>query len=105
MKKPKQVKRYCPYCKKHTEHKVTLAKKRTPFSTHRLAFGSKPRVMARGRRRGAGNKGKYSRKPVASRKMSGKKHSKKTDFRYECSVCKKIHMQKKGKRAKKIEMV
>ncbi|HII65876.1 TPA: hypothetical protein HA295_03825, partial [Candidatus Woesearchaeota archaeon] len=36
-------------------------------------------------------------------KMTGKKATKKTDFRYECKNCKKEHAQKKGIRAKKVE--
>ncbi|HLC16543.1 MAG TPA: 50S ribosomal protein L44e, partial [Thermodesulfovibrionia bacterium] len=38
MKLPKNVKRYCPYCKKHTEHKVSQTKKGKPSS---MTYGSK----------------------------------------------------------------
>jgi len=37
--------------------------------------------------------------------MTGKKLSKKTDFRYTCKECKKSVCQKDGFRAKKIELV
>jgi ribosomal protein L44E len=37
--------------------------------------------------------------------MTGKKASKKTDLRYECKICKKTHMQRKGFRTKKLEFV
>src|SRR3989344_1156367 len=100
MKVPKMKWRYCPYCKKHTEHKVNISKKRAASS---LTHGSKYRARRRGKARGFGNLGRYS-KPAASKfKRGGKKVSKKTDFRYECKECKKQHMQKKGKRARRVE--
>lgn len=105
MKLPKLVKRYCPYCKKHTEHKVSQAKRKTPSSTHPLGYGSKKRAKLRGSARGAGNLGRYSKPAITKFKMGGKKTSKKTDLRYQCVVCKKSHTQKKGKRAKKVEFV
>lgn len=100
MKLPKTVKRYCPFCKKHTEHKVAQSKKKAPSS---LSRGSKIRARKRGRARGTGNLGRYSKPAITKWKMTGKKSTKKTDFRYECSTCKKSHAQKKGFRAKKIE--
>ncbi len=100
MKIPKQIKRFCPYCKAHTEHKVTQNKKKGASS---LTYGSKIRARRRGKARGQGNLGRYSKPAVTQFKMTGKKLSKKTDFRYECKVCKKIHMQKKGIRAKRVE--
>ena len=101
MKVPKTMKRLCKFCKKHTEQKVTSAKKRTPGSTHPLSKGSQKR---REFNKGLGNLGTRGSKPALSKfKMTGAKQTKKTDFRYECSVCKKIHTQKKGKRAKKVE--
>jgi large subunit ribosomal protein L44e len=101
-KYPKTVMRLCPYCRKHTEHKVMAAKKKTRGTAHPMSWGSRTRIERRGRARGYGNTGKYS-KP-AKPKMTGKKQSKKTDFRYECKVCKKQHAQRKGFRAKKVEM-
>jgi large subunit ribosomal protein L44e len=101
---PKTVKRYCPYCKKHSDHKVKASKKATPGSAHPLSHGSKIRQRARGVNRGFGNHGRYSRKPVNARKRGGRKTSKKTDLRYECSVCKRMHVQKKGIRTKKLEI-
>jgi len=101
MKIRKMMKRYCPKCKKHTEQKVSQSKKKTPFSTHPLAKAGKKR---RGFGHGFGNRGTRGSKPaIGSFKMTGKKSSKKTDFRYECKECKKIWVQKKGFRAKKIE--
>ena len=100
MKLPKLIKRHCPYCKKHTEHKISQAKKRKPRS---MTYGSKLRAKRRGSARGIGNRGRYSKPAISKFKMTGKKMSKKTDLRYECKECKKTHMQKKGFRAKKVE--
>ena len=103
MKVPKVTKRLCPHCKKHTEHKITNAKRRTPNSAHPMSYGSKKRAKLRGQARGTGNLGRYSKPAISKFKMTGKKVSKKTDFRYQCKECKKSHVQKKGVRAKKIE--
>ncbi|MDO8740586.1 MAG: 50S ribosomal protein L44e [Candidatus Woesearchaeota archaeon] len=100
MKLPKTTKRYCPYCKKHTEHAIIFGKKRSPSS---MSYGSKYRARKRGQARGHGNLGRYSKPAVTKFKMTGKKQTKKTDLRYECKVCKKQHVQKKGIRAKKVE--
>ena len=105
MKLPKNIKRHCPYCKKHSEHKVTEAKKRSKGSSNPMSFGSKSRTKKRREWRGFGNLGKYSKPPISKFKMTGKKNSKKTDFRYECSSCHKTHTQKKGIRAKKVELI
>lgn len=101
MKIPKIIKRYCAKCKKHTDQKITSAKKRTAGAAHPLAKFAKQRS---GFGKGIGNLGRYGSRPAISKfKMTGKKASKKTDFRYECSVCKKSSVQKKGIRTKKIE--
>src|SRR3989338_2262600 len=89
MKIPKTQKTYCPTCKKHTEHKVSDAKKRTMGTAHPMGYGSKRRAKLRGVR-GTGNLGRYSKPPGSRFKMWGKKQSKKTDLRYQCNVCKKI---------------
>lgn len=93
----------CPYCKKHTEHKVSNSKKRTPNTTHPMSLGSKKRMWLRGEARGMGNTGKFSRGAMSGWKRYGKKASKKSDLRYECKVCKKTHTQGKGFRAKRLE--
>lgn len=105
MKIPKARNRYCPTCKKHTEHKVTNNKGKTPFSAHPLAAGNKNlRAKWRGRL-GFGNHGKYSKPALSKSKMFGKKTSKKTDFRFECGTCKKSHTQNMGIRSRKVEFV
>jgi large subunit ribosomal protein L44e len=103
MKIPKTTKRLCPHCKKHTEHKISSAKRKTPFSAHPMSYGSKKRAKLRGAARGYGNKGRYSKPAISKFKMTGKKVSKKTDLRYQCKECKKSHVQKKGVRMKRVE--
>jgi large subunit ribosomal protein L44e len=103
MKLKKTANRYCPFCRKHTEMKVSLAKKRGRNAAHPLSRGSESRVMRRGLRRGVGNLGRFSKPPKP--KMSGKKLSKKSDIRYTCKICNKTHTQRRGFRAKKLELV
>ena len=100
MKLPKTANRYCPYCKKHTQHRVSLNKKRNPRT---MTYGSKIRARRRGQARGIGNMGRYSKPAITKFKMTGKKSTKKTDLRYECSECKKTHIQREGFRSKKLE--
>ncbi len=103
MKIPKEMKRHCPFCKKHTIHTVSQAKRKAKGSKRPLGKGSKIRTKLRGFWKGTGNLGKYSKPPKP--KMVGKKLTKKTDFRYTCRECKKTHAQKKGIRAKKVELI
>ena len=100
MKLTKNVKRFCKKCKKHTDHKILQSKKKAPRS---LSKGSKVRARRRGRARGTGNLGRYSKPAITKWKMTGKKSTKKVDLRYECGTCKKMSVQRKGFRAKKIE--
>ncbi|OGM02217.1 hypothetical protein A3K72_00935 [Candidatus Woesearchaeota archaeon RBG_13_36_6] len=100
MKLPKIRRKYCPKCKKHTEHKVMQSKKRNPSS---LKKGSKYRMKKRGQGRGHGNLGRLSKGALTKWKRYGKKTTKKTDLRYECKECKKQHVQRKGIRAKRVE--
>jgi|SRR3989344_7966532 len=102
MKLPKEIKRLCPYCKTHQIHKIVQVKKRQASS---LSKGSKHRARKRGRARGVGNLGRYSKPAVTKFKSTGKKASKKLDLRYECKVCHKKHVQSSGKRAKRVEFI
>ena len=102
MKLPKTKNRYCPYCRKHTVHKIIKVKKGRASS---LTYGSKYRARKRGQARGKGNKGRYSKPAVNAWKQTGKKRTKKSDLKYVCTDCKKAHLQKKGFRASKIEIV
>lgn len=104
MKIPKIQKRYCPFCRKHSEHKVINQKFKGLNKTHTQTKGSQIRTKKRGSRAGVGNKGRFSRPSIAKRKMTGAKTSKKTDLRFTCQVCKKTSVQKKGKRVRRIEL-
>ncbi len=103
MKMPKETRRYCKFCKKHTGQKITEAKRKGMGSAHTQARGQKVRVRKRGKWRGFGNKGRYSRPAMNARKMTGKKQSKKIDLRFTCKECKKTSVQREGVRAKKLE--
>jgi large subunit ribosomal protein L44e len=105
MKIPKKQKHYCPKCKVHKEMTVSEAKKRTRSTARPMSRGSNMRLRARGLRRGYGNQNKYSKPPVSKFKRTGAKVSKKTDLRYKCNTCKKIVVQNKGLRMKKVELV
>ncbi len=91
--------RYCPKCKKHTEHTIAQAKRKERGT---LKKGSIERSTRRGHGlKGFGNKGKYSRKAITAWKMVGAKSSKKQDLTYRCKDCSKTWTQRKGFRAKK----
>lgn len=104
MKIPKQTRRHCPYCNKHTDQSVAEAKRRGRNKTRPMSRGSKNRVQQRGQWRGTGNLGRFSRPPVGARKMTGKKTSSRMDLRYKCKECGKIAVQKRSLRAKKVEI-
>src|SRR3989344_498477 len=100
MKLPKETKKYCFKCKKHTNHKISIikGKERGP-----LKRGSISRAQKRGRGVGYGNLGRWGSKPAISKfKMTGAKTSKKTNLKYTCDVCKKSSLQRYGIRAKKV---
>ncbi len=92
MKFPKKVRIFCPYCKKHTEHQVEIAKKRPRGS---MTHGQ--RLMKR-KLKGYGSFPKP--KPTGREKSS-----KKVDLRFKCLACGKKHTKGKGWRAKKFELV
>jgi large subunit ribosomal protein L44e len=90
MKVPKQIRTYCPHCRKHTEHTVSQVKKKAPRS---LSWGQRQfaRVM-----RGYGGQPRSEQKRFA-------KTAKKVALLLRCGECGKAH-PKRGFRAKKIEM-
>lgn len=102
MKIPKNIKRLCKTCKKHTEQKVAQNKKKQASS---LSRGSKYRARKRGLARGTGSLGRYSKPAVTKFKRTGAKNTKKTDLRYTCTVCKKVSCQAAGIRSKKVEFI
>ncbi len=100
MKLPKQTKRFCRKCKKHTIHKIAEVKNKERGT---LKKGAIARARKRGRGQGAGNKGKWGSKPPISKfKLTGVKSSKKTNLKYTCEDCKKSSIQSKGIRMKRV---
>lgn len=99
MKIPKTTKRYCPYCKKKTEQKIKIVS--TGAKRGALKRGSKQRAKLRGRNRGIGNLGRWS-KPAVSKFKRKSKTNKKTNLMYTCSTCGKSKYQRKGQRTGKL---
>jgi large subunit ribosomal protein L44e len=82
MKMPKKIRRYCPYCKKHTIHIVEKAKKGKPSE---LTWGQ------RQFRRVTAGYGGFPR-PLPDRS----KPVKKIDLRFRCTECGKMHTKANG---------
>lgn len=101
MKLPKSTKRYCPYCKKHTEQKITLLS--TGAKRPATKRGGKQRARKRGAARGMGNLGRWSKPAVSKFKRKTKSTTKKV-FMYTCSICKKSKQSKKGIRASRAQL-
>ena len=97
MKMPKEIRRYCPTCRKHTLHKVIQVK--TGKKRGKLKIGAR-----RYESKIKGYGGFPRPKPEKSKKW-GVKLTKKVDLRYKCAECGKMHIRKEGFRVKKIEMV
>lgn len=90
MKTPKVIMTYCPRCKKHTEHAVSLYKK------------GKDRVLAEGTRRyRRKQKGYGGQKKPKQRRTA--KTTKKQSLKLKCKVC-GYTIQRAGIRVKKIEI-
>ncbi len=102
MKIPKTIQRYCPYCKKKTQHKVSEVSSGARRGA--MKRGGKSRMRKRGLWRGKGNLGKYS-KPGITKWKRKTKSTKKTNLLYTCKECKKSHQQKKGKRTGKLQII
>ena len=101
MKIKEKIMRYCPYCKKHTQHKVSQHKAGGKRGS--LKKGSLLRAKRRGLAKGYGNLGKWGSKPAISKfKMTGAKTSKKTNLKFTCEICKKSSLQSHGIRMKKV---
>ncbi|MBX4211900.1 hypothetical protein KW787_00385 [Candidatus Pacearchaeota archaeon] len=103
MKIPKQTKRYCPYCKKHTLQTVGTQKQKSRSSVHPLSRGSDVRIMSRGFRVGYGNQGRYSRKAPKNWKRKTKV-TKRIAIVYTCKTCGKTKGIKKAIRSSRIEI-
>lgn len=103
MKIPKVVRKYCPYCRKHTEQKVSDVSSGHKRSA--LKHGSIERARKRGLGRGSGNLGKWGSKPATTKWKRKTKSTKKTNLLYTCQTCKKSKIQRKGIRTGKIQIV
>lgn len=103
MKLPKDVKRYCPYCRKHTTQSLSVAKQRSRSSTHPLSRGSTARQQLRGLRIGYGNQGKFSKKGAKDWKRKTKS-TKRLAVLYKCSVCGKMKGTATAYRVSRIEI-
>jgi len=90
MKYPKETNRYCPYCRKHTKHTVSIYK------------AGKERMLNQGRRRLERKKKGYGSFPkeIFHKKA---KINKKTLLLFECSECGKSHYGK-SYRVKRFEL-
>jgi len=88
---PKKVRTFCPYCKKHTEHTVEQAKRRTR------------RKVAHGQRRFLRKMKGYHSFPKENPK-GREKPTKRIDLRFKCAECGKKHVKGSGFRVKKFEL-
>ena len=103
MKLPKEINRYCPYCREHNTHSVGTAKQKSRSSTHPLSRGSETRERLRGLRGGFGNLGRRSRKGPKDWQRKTKV-TKRITINYKCKKCGKIHNIKKAIRSGRIEI-
>lgn len=101
MKLPKEKRRYCPYCKKHTTQAVLTQKQRSRSATHPLSRGSSAREFSRGLRGGYGNLGRRSRKGPKDWKRKTK-ITKRITVQYKCGVCGKTKGIRKALRVSRI---
>jgi len=101
MKLPKTTNRFCPSCKKKTEHKIKIVGTGSKRGT--LKRGSLARAKLRGSNRGIGSHGKYS-KPAVSKFKRKAKTNKKTNIMYTCQECKKSKYRagRRNKRTSKV---
>jgi large subunit ribosomal protein L44e len=91
LKYPKVVTTFCPRCKKHTEHAVSLYKK------------GKERTMSRGARKHAEEKKGYGGQKFPELVRTAKT-TKKATLKLKCKEC-GFSQMKKGMRLRKLEIV
>jgi len=90
MKAPKLISTYCPRCKKHTEHTVTLYKK------------GKDRALAIGNRRYTRKQRGYGGQRVEEQRKFAKT-TKKMSLKLACKACGYV-IQRHGVRLRKLEI-
>lgn len=98
VKIPEKMFKYCPNCGKHVTMKVKQEK-----TARRKGGLSATARKQKIRRRGYGNLGKYSKRPVTQTKMASKA-SRKVDLRLTCPECGKKWVLAYP-RTKRVEMV
>lgn len=89
---PKIQKRYCRFCRKHTEHEVK-----------RVSVSKVKRRLAQGQRRFKRKMKGFGSFPKSNPKGRAKP-TRKLDLRYKCKECGKEHIIGKGFRIKKFEL-
>ena len=102
MKFPKETKRYCPHCKKHTAQTIATAKQRSRSSSHPLSRGSDSRIKSRSLW-GYGNLGRRSRKGPKDWKKKTK-ITKRITILYKCKICGKMKGLSSAIRSSRIEI-
>ena len=102
MKLPKKTKRYCPYCKKQTEQKLSLVS--TGGKRGTLKRGSLERAKKRGAFPGKGNRGRWGSRPAVGKWKRKTKSTKRLVILYTCKECKKSKPTAKSKRVSKIQL-
>ena len=103
MKLPKETKRYCPYCKKHTSQTIATAKQKGRSTGHPLSRWSPSRTKKRNYRMGYGNQGRFSKPAIKDRKMKTKV-TKKINILFKCKDCNKMKGKSKGIRSSRVQI-
>jgi ribosomal protein L44E len=103
MKLPKETKRYCAKCKKHTKHKIGTAKQSSRNTSKPQSRWSTSRVQSRGLRVGKGNQGRFSKPAIKSWKRKTKT-TRRISITYKCNECGKTKGIKKAVRTGRIEI-
>tara|TARA_B100001013_G_scaffold283229_1_gene183143 strand:+ start:391 stop:672 length:282 start_codon:yes stop_codon:yes gene_type:complete len=92
MKIPKEMKHYCPSCKKHNLHTVSTYK------------AGKQRRSSLGARRHEEDRKGYGGQKFPELKRTAKT-TKKVTLRFKCQNCSKINMKSRGLRIRKMEIL
>lgn len=93
MNVPKTQRRFCPFCRKHTEHDIK-----------RVGVGKIKRLLASGQRRFKRKMRGYGSFPKSNPRDRAKP-TRKLDLNFKCKQCGKSHNIGKGFRVKKFEVV
>jgi len=104
MKLPKETRRYCPYCRKHTITSIDTAKQKSRSAARPLSRGSSSRAESRGLKKGYGNKGKWGSKPPVSRWKRKTKVTRRMTLMYRCKECGKAKGASRSIRSGRIEI-